>query len=798
MRQPSPCQKATGLVATLLVGSSLATAGAEPAFRLGPPSPNPTIAALAAAFQAVTASEQDEVLFEADSVVRDTKTQKIIATGNVKAYFGKQLLEAELVEYDQATDIVIAKGNVAITDAEGQIFYADGVELSGDLSDGIATNFSSLLADNSRLAGTTVLKRNNGNNQLNRAVYTGCEICKESSLTGETAPTWQIKAQQIRQDKSTNTIAFQNAWVEVFGAPVFYTPYLRLPDPTVDRQSGLLRPKIGQSTRLGFVTEVPYYLVISDYQDLTFSPKFMSDRGTLIQGEHRLKTEGGGFVTQLGIITANEGTENVDGQDFNVPGTRFHLFAKGEQRLRRDWRLNYDLDLISDKLYLRSLDVEPEGDLQDPVGLYRPDRLRSNIELFRRTASSFLSIEGLGFQTLRVNENNDYTAQALPRISYESVHGTPMIGGRTTLSSNFLHLRRPDGLSTSRASIGATWDRNYTTQQGHRFTLFGDVRADAYHYQDIPKGTESCNSELFPNVADFNTCAAFLPGGGTKDSKTSTRVLPTLGAEWSFPLAKQTDNATFIIEPKVQLVVSPNNDFGTDFLDEDSQFFEFDTTSLFDWKKSSGMDLWEDGQRANVGIASTIRWENGVTIKTSLGQQFRADESSIFDPLSGLSRKTSDYVGALDVSIGNNFSIENRFRYDQKTDIARRIETRLNGRAGPFRGYAAYLKLDERETLTDTLVPKEFANLGLTYNINENFFVSTSARIDFNSPKRDAANIVIPNQFETLTVEQRYSIGYQDDCTRLSILFRDDNTSTFNNHNSDQQISVQLELGNFR
>lgn len=768
---------------------------------------NPSASALLQETPIVKAAADDQALFEADTVTQDGASGLIIATGDVKAFFGDQTLEAERVEYDQAKDVVTAKGNVSITDTNGQVFYASGVVLSGDLADGIATEFASILEDGSRLAGTTVIKRNNGNNQLNNAAYTGCIVCEDAE--GDDAPTWQIKAQQITQDKSTNTISFQNAWVEIFGAPIIFTPYLRVPDPTVERQAGFLVPKFGQSDRLGGYLETPYYLPISDSQDITFSPKFMTDRGILLQGEHRIRTSNGYFTTQAGIISGDgEDSVNIGDVDVpvEVPNTRYHFFGKGRQEFRENWAFEYDIDKVSDKVYLRNLDVEPEGDLEDDVGVFRPDRLRSNARAVFRNTNSYFAVEGFTFQTLRVNENDDFTGIAVPRISYERVLDTPFLKGKTTLSSNLLYLTRPEGLSSARAIANATWERGFTSKGGHRFTLFGDLRLDAYHYDDILDGTENCN----PTVFDYPACTAFLPGDGLEDSKISTRALPTLGAEWSFPLAKQTDNATIIIEPKIQVVASPNTSFGNDFLDEDSQFFEFDTTTLFDWKKASGYDLWEDGQRINVGIASTVRLDNGISIKSSLGQQFRADETTTFSNLSGLNRKISDYVGAFDIDFGPNFAIENRFRYDQNDKELRRSENRLRGQIGPVSGAISYLKLSDTDPFIDQPEANntrdqqdiEFLNVSANYNINENFFVGAQLRQDLNAVVRDRAGNAIRDdqgglQFDSIPIERILSIGYKDECTRLSILFRDDQTRT-GISDSDQQISVQLELGNFR
>src|SRR3546814_13959596 len=75
--------------------------------------------------------------------------------------------------------------------------------------------------------------------------------------------------------------------MEFFGIPVFYTPYLQHPDPTVDRRSGFLAPTVGTSDFLGYALEVPYFWALGDTQDLTLAPILSTDQGIDLTGEYR-------------------------------------------------------------------------------------------------------------------------------------------------------------------------------------------------------------------------------------------------------------------------------------------------------------------------------------------------------------------------------------------------------------------------------------------------------------------------------------------------------------------------------
>ena len=46
-----------------------------------------------------------------------------------------------------------------------------------------------------------------------------------------------MKAYTAIRDKVERTITYHDAWLEMFGVPVLYTPWFRHPDFGVDRQS---------------------------------------------------------------------------------------------------------------------------------------------------------------------------------------------------------------------------------------------------------------------------------------------------------------------------------------------------------------------------------------------------------------------------------------------------------------------------------------------------------------------------------------------------------------------------------
>ena len=59
------------------------------------------------------------------------------------------------------------------------------------------------------------------------------------------------EAERVTQDRRRRVIVYRNAVIRVRGVPVLWTPYFAHADPTAERASGLLVPRIQVSNRRG-------------------------------------------------------------------------------------------------------------------------------------------------------------------------------------------------------------------------------------------------------------------------------------------------------------------------------------------------------------------------------------------------------------------------------------------------------------------------------------------------------------------------------------------------------------------
>ncbi len=752
---------ASRTIARLLATSALAGVGVLPA-------------AARAQADALTVGERPaqpdpatRILFEADSVSRATETSPIVAEGNVRAFFGERYLKADRLTYDETTDIVIAEGNVSITDENRRTVFAGRVELTGDMRDGVAENFSALLEENARLAAASAVREQDSRTQLRKAVYTACDVCDDEG-EGKT-PTWRIKALKVTRDEERKVVRFTHAFLELKGVPVLYAPFLQAPDPSVERQSGFLTPLIGASSRLGFNLELPYYLAISDHQDATFSPKYTTKDGVLWQGEYRRRDDSGYHVLQGGFIDFTPDPGDVD-----VPGARWHVFAQGHRDFGDKWRAGYDVERVSDDTYLRRYDVQRRGDLRKELDTSLTNRLRTNTFVRWRGADTQFRADSYTFQDLRtvtvcdlstgerigLNATDcssliarDPLVQVAPEIARLTPYALPVldfrhrfrpeaIGGEALININFASLQRTGGVDTRRLTASAHWEREHITAGGHRFNAFAELRGDVFRYEDLNEGTENRSG-----IAD--------------DNRLDGRFAPSVGVEWSYPLTKEIAGGRLFIEPRVQLVASPADRNGPDIINEDSQSVEFDYAGLFDFNKATGFDAFEDGQRMNAGVAVAAALDSGFKIEGEVGQQYRLQQSAAFDPSTGLGEERSDFVGALNIRYKNVAGVENRFRIDDDGASLDRAESMAYLNVWRLRTNLSYVRLSEELSIAG-LTRREELNGRVTAKLTDHWNAGVGWRQDLVTDR---------------LIRQDFILGYQDECSSIELTYRRDRTN---------------------
>ncbi len=569
------------------------------------------LAPLAAAAEGLATLVADRVLLLSRSV--------LVAEGNVEAFYQGTRLRARRITYDRGADRLTIEGPIVLTRGEDVLVLAEAAELSPDLADGLMRSARVVLDRQLQLAAADLTRTEGRFTRLRRVAATSCSVCADRPV-----PLWEIRAARVVHDELARQIYFADAQFRVAGLPVFYLPYLRMPDPTLTRATGFLLPELRTTSTLGTGLRLPYFLVLGPSRDLTLTPYLSTDRTATLEVRYREALRNGGYSFR-GALS----------RDDLLPGeTRGYLFGTGSVALARGYSLSFRLEAVSDPAYLSD------------YGLGRRDRLTSGLTLARVRRDEAIRARLLGFRSLRPGEGNARLPAAMVEASWDRRFDTAGLGGSAGLRLQAFGVMRPSredgaGRDTGRLSARADWQRSAVFGPGIVARLEGAVEAQAYAVAE---------DSAFP--------------------ARRARATPTLAAELRWPLLRQgAGGGRSLLEPAVQLAWSPAALPRAP--NEDSVLVEFDEGNLFALSRFPGGDRAERGLRANLGLQWRHDDPRGWSAGLTLGRVLRDRDRGDFTGPSGLGGLRSDWLVAAQAATPQGARVSGRALLSDGLDITR-------------------------------------------------------------------------------------------------------------------------------
>ena len=628
-------------------------------------------------------------VIQADTVMHNQEFGNVIAKGNVEISQEERVLFANTVTYNQKTNTVSASGNVILLEPTGDTFFADYVELTDGMRDGVIEQIRVLLTDDSRFAAVRGKRKDGIKTTLTKAVYSPCKVCKEDP---EKAPLWQLKASTIVHDKNTREIRYQNARLELYGVPVAYTPFFSHPDPGVKRKSGFLTPSFGLSGNLGTFIQAPYFWAIDESKDATFSPIYTRDAGVVFSGEYRQQFNSGEFVVSGSVSEADRNIGTNLTEDVRRNEIRGHIFSKGRYEIDETWRTGFDVERATDRNYLQRFNFFGS----------RNNTLTSNayIEGFR--GRNYAAANAYIYQDLRSGLLPN-TPMVSPMLDFKHV-GTPTkFGGRFNLDANFLSIYRADAANTQRASLKVAYEIPFISEAGHIATIGTTLQSDLYYVQQADNSVE-------------------------KDGFTG-RIFPQLSANWRYPLVRTADRTRQVIEPIAVLVVSPNGSNPSSTPSEDSVVVELDDTNILSADRFPGIDRVESGQKVIYGVKLGIFGNGDGRTTAFVGQSYRIHADDDLANEVGIERHLSDLVGRVEIRPNKYLNLLYRFRSDSDSLDFKRNEIgfSLGTKALHLSGNYLFIKNDTGEV---AFQDREELSFAISSQIQDNWSVAAQSQRD--------------------------------------------------------------------
>lgn len=598
--------------------------------------------------------------YAADKADFDRDSGIAVLEGSVEIIQEGRKLQADKVVYYLKDDVAVADGNVIITEVNGDVYHAQSVEMADKMRRALVKTIFVEMTDGSRIWAASGRKHEDNQYSLEDARYTACKACEENP---ERRPPWQIKASDVRWLQDEQRVEYKNAWFEAGGVPFFYTPYFSHPDGTVEQKSGILAPQAGWNSDLGAFYSQSYYWAISPSMDMTFTAMAMTDQMPLLRQETRLHMGNLYFESDASGTYSKRIVEDGQGQNVKTDNKwRGHLFANGGWDINSLWRARANIEVASDRQYLRQYGISDEN------------ILTSDIYAERFEGRDYALIKGMAFQDLRQNWRNIDQPNILP-VGHLSMLGAPggLLGGRWAWDSSVLSLVRDGkGQDVFRATTSVGWQRRDIVPFGLVLESELAARGDAYW---VNNRIEAVNDPTEPR------------------NRTIGRFVPHARVEASYPLQQSFSSFQFKVEPIVSFYGAPSIKNDDRIPNEDSQDLQLDSANLFVGNRFPGLDRVEDRTHVAYGVRTGLYKYTGGEVSAFVGQSYDiGDDQSLYPAGSGLERRQSDYVGDVKASFdGGRHNLIYKYQLDSKDMSSKRHE--LFGRSywGPVSVDGTYL-----------------------------------------------------------------------------------------------------------
>jgi len=547
-------------------------------------------------------------------------------------------VQAEDVHYD-LNDISTLRGNVSITqpgrriDADnaeltqlqgkgrftGNILIAEpGLILTGDQAEfEFDTNQASIehaefvsAAINAHGRADRIVRHPDGLITIARGEYTTC---------APDDPAWYFLARDIRLNNATGRGEVRHATLHVQDVPLLYVPYFNFP---IDdrRQTGLLTPRFGSTNDGGFDFAQPVYLNLAPNYDATLTPRLITQRGTMLEGEFRYLLPYGGMGSLQGTLLP---TDRLYADRDRKSGSWRH-----SGQLSDTVRIRTDVNYVSDSAYFT--DLGTDLNLSNTTHQERVGELS-----WAHGAWSLLG-RVQGFQTIDPSIPDISKPYArLPQL---------LLNGGSRVSTGFEPL-----LSTE-----LTWfQRKVDDGTGP------EVNGARYRIEpSLAYRIEESWGHIIPKLK-IGSLQYQLEGNGVTGNDVRSATVPAFSLDSGLVFEREQAGFLQTLEPRALFLFAPYQ--GQDELPVfDTANTTFTYAQLFRESRFSGGDRLDDANQISLGLTSRLLDDNSgnEVVRASVGQiRYFRDRKVRLNPLAPIATETSSGLAAeLAAPIGRGWS----------------------------------------------------------------------------------------------------------------------------------------------
>ena len=553
-----------------------------------------------------------------------------------------------------------------------------------------------------RIKGNAI-NANEEESKISKGVFT---TCKKS----DSCPPWQITAETITHNKSKKIINYKNAWLKVYDVPVLYFPKFFHPDPTVKRQSGFLMPKYINSSTAGNSLNLPYFHVISDNKDMTFSPRIYSDE-QLFQLEYRqIGKKNENFID---VSFARKENDN-----------KTHFFSKSKVNLDLN---SFDFSNIEINLQNTSKDTYLKTyKLKSP--LIKSDSVLKSSLSFEASRDDLLLNTSLQIY----NDLNKRTSSN----KYEYVYPEFSINKIVELDSN-----KFDQLEINSSGYQKQFDTN----------VYEGVSINDLIYKSNGKYTDSGIKNNYSLL--FKNTNIKGKNSSQYENDLNHDLLTSFLMESSYPLKKEGITFNNYFTPTIAYRFSPNN--SKDIRNDDRRI---DINNIFSFNRLGRADTIENGQSITLGGKYEKKdKKNNDFLSLNLATVFRDKINENLPIKSSIGRKTSDIVGNFNLVPNKYLNLDYNFSVDNNLDRSNYDSIKTNININNFATSFEYL--EENNFIGN----ESYISNETSYSFNNQKKLKFSTRKNKKTDLTEFYNLIYEYKNDCLTAAIEYNKEYYQD-----------------------------------
>ena len=528
---------------------------------------------------------------------------KILKTSEMK------LIDKESNIYN-SNNAIIDLGNERLAAKDIQIYFAEGE-----------------LGENARLKGSSLTSENNIS-IIKNGIFTSCKIRDD-------CPPWSLKSEEIKHDKMKKSINYENTWLQLYDVPIFYFPKFFHPDPTVKRQSGFLPPTLLSSSTSGGSINIPYYKVISENKDTTFTPRIYFNNDFLIQNEYRQVNKNTNHISDLSLKKLDNSSKS-------------HFFSNTRHILQNNFdfsEIELNLEKTSSDTYLKGENIisKTRNNINQNLlnSYFKFDSSSEDLNIFAELAT---------YEDLTKEKDSDKFEYILPNFTISKLlNNNTNSKGRLNYKISGSSQKKNTNVSESKLINNLNYESDFF------FSKYGTISNYELEFKNsLKKGK---NSSLYKN-------------------NTQSENFSTLYLNSSIPLKKSYKNYNGNLSPKINARYGLNKSENLSTLDR-----KINITNVFSKNRLGINDSLEGGKSLTIGFDYDLKTkENDDYLGFSLGQIFRDVEDKKLPLSSKMQNKSSDMVGNFNFQTDNNFKINYDFSLDNNLDAINysKIDTQLS------------------------------------------------------------------------------------------------------------------------